>query len=208
VKYKSVQLPGTGGLESLNKILPHVNYVESGVGGKPTIQFSGVNVQVVNGEGSTDTTNGEGNIVIGYDTHEVEEIQTGSHNLVLGNFQEFTSYGGIVGGNDNIVTAPDASVIGGSKNTVSGPLASVTGGERNTASGFMASVSGGGDNSASGEASSIGGGVGNRAEGRASSISGGLESVTTGEASSIFGGSEITATNELEACGGFPTKVC
>src|SRR5437588_727637 len=41
VKYKSVQLLGTGGLETLNKILPHINYIEKGVAGKPTVQFSG-----------------------------------------------------------------------------------------------------------------------------------------------------------------------
>jgi hypothetical protein len=51
VKYKSEALPGSAELQKLDKLLPHVNYVESGVGGKPTIQFSGVNVQVVNGEG-------------------------------------------------------------------------------------------------------------------------------------------------------------
>jgi hypothetical protein len=39
-KYNAVALPGAGGLATLNKILPHINYVESGVGGKPTIQFS------------------------------------------------------------------------------------------------------------------------------------------------------------------------
>jgi hypothetical protein len=67
VKYKSVQLPGTGGLETLSKILPHTNYVEKGIAGKPTIQFSGVNVQIVNGEGKTASVNGDGNLVIGYD---------------------------------------------------------------------------------------------------------------------------------------------
>src|SRR6266568_4023467 len=55
-------------IKLLKSILPHIKYVESGVGGKPTIRFSGVNVQVVNGEGETGApVNGEGNLVIGYD---------------------------------------------------------------------------------------------------------------------------------------------
>src|ERR1700694_1966708 len=53
VTYNKIQLPGPGELETLNKILPHVSYVESGVAGKPTIQLSGVNLQVVDGEGKT-----------------------------------------------------------------------------------------------------------------------------------------------------------
>lgn len=52
------------------------------VGGKPTIRLSGANVQIPNGEGSTNTTNGAGNLIIGYD--ENPQTQTGSHNLIGG----------------------------------------------------------------------------------------------------------------------------
>lgn len=65
-------------------ILPYIKYEEKGVGGEPTIQFSAVNVQIVNGEGKTETTNGEGNLVIGYDENSGSHKQTGSHNLILG----------------------------------------------------------------------------------------------------------------------------
>src|SRR5947209_3374201 len=41
-------------------------YVSTGVGGKPTVQFSTVNVQVVSGLGATPGANGEGNLVVGY----------------------------------------------------------------------------------------------------------------------------------------------
>src|SRR4051794_30521077 len=58
-------------------------YVSSGIGGKPTVRFSAVNVQIVSGSGSTaGVVNGQGNLVLGYD--EVPGSQTGSHNLVLG----------------------------------------------------------------------------------------------------------------------------
>ena len=43
-----------------------------------------MNVQVVNGEGKSETTNGEGNLVIGYDEDKGGHPQDGSHNLVLG----------------------------------------------------------------------------------------------------------------------------
>ena len=61
VTYSPLALPGQGGLETLNKILPHLSYVESGVAGKPTIEFSGVNVQLLSGAGSTNgAVNGTG----------------------------------------------------------------------------------------------------------------------------------------------------
>ena len=37
--------------EKLEKVLPYINYEEAGIGGKPTIQFSGINLQVINGSG-------------------------------------------------------------------------------------------------------------------------------------------------------------
>jgi hypothetical protein len=167
-KYKTEALPSPAELEALDKILPHVSYVEVGVGGKPTIEFSGVNVQVVNGEGKTESVNGEGNLVIGYDEN-ASRTQTGSHNLILGEQQAFTSFGGLVAGYGN---------------TISGREASVSGGALNTASGFYTSITGGLQNTAKVEAASVEGGSKNVAEGRFASI---------------FGGKELTAKTEYEA---------
>src|SRR5262245_47100631 len=99
VKYKSVQLPGTGDLETLNKLLPYLKFEEEGVGGKPTIQVTGANLQIVSGSGKTNgPVNGAGNLIIGYadeaDCTEIEfcgtpQIHTGSHNLVLGTSQSY-----------------------------------------------------------------------------------------------------------------------
>src|ERR1700676_5068213 len=77
----------SGELETLKHILPHIRYVEAGIDGKATIQFSAVNVQVVNGIGQTSTVNGEGNLVIGYDENTgalrgIPGVQSGSHNLI------------------------------------------------------------------------------------------------------------------------------
>jgi hypothetical protein len=65
-------------------------YVSSGVGGKPTVQFAAVNVQIVNGSGSTASVNATGNLVLGYDENPGGRAQTGSHDLILGQNQSFT----------------------------------------------------------------------------------------------------------------------
>jgi hypothetical protein len=156
--YNAVALPSTAELAVLDEIMPHLKYEAAGVGGKPTIQFSSVNVQIVNGKGETDTTNGEGNLVIGYDENEAKHSQTGSHNLILGFEQTFTSFGGIVGGYDNTITGPYASVTGGSANTASEDYATVSDGYKNTAGGEYSLVSGGRENKAEGNFSAVLGG--------------------------------------------------
>jgi hypothetical protein len=127
--------------EQLKALLPYIRFVGNGVAGNPTVQFSGVNVQIVNGAGKTESTNGEGNLVIGYD--EEPRTQTGSHNLVLGEDQEYTSFGGIIAGVANTATGSYASVTGGGENTASGALSSVSGGEANRVSGDLSWIGGG-----------------------------------------------------------------
>jgi hypothetical protein len=88
---------------TLLSVLPHISFVASGVGGKLTMRFTGVNVQIVLGSGSTDgAVNGEGNLVLGYD--ESPGAQSGSHNLILGLGQASTSYGAILGKAHNSAT--------------------------------------------------------------------------------------------------------
>lgn len=217
VKYKSEPLPGTAELEKLDKLLPHVNYVESGVSGKPTIQFSGVNVQVVNGEGKTATTNGAGNLVIGYDENVAGYSQVGSHNLVLGEEQDFGSYAGIVAGWNNQILAPFASAIaggssratafgatvtGGWKVLASGSYSSVSGGSDSAATTTYAAVAGGRDNVASGENSTVSGGVSSSASGQESTVTGGVENRAVGVASSVSGGEKNYAGASFSWVGG------
>src|SRR5436309_15319489 len=77
-------------------------YVSSGVGGKPTVQFAAVNVQIVSGSGGTNAkVNGEGNLVIGYDENPGGLPQTGSHDLILGRNQSFTGFAELLGGEQN-----------------------------------------------------------------------------------------------------------
>ncbi len=200
-KTTAVELPPAAEMTTLNSILPHMQYIASGIGGKPTIKFSGVNVQIINGEGKTATVNGDGNLVIGYD--EGVREQTGSHNLILGTSQKYTSYGGILAGELNAVTAPFASVVGGLENIASTSRASVSGGYRNTASGtFGASISGGREGIASGPSSSVSGGGSNVAEGNGTWVGGGGENAAGNEYSSISGGSKNSTKNRFTSVSG------
>ncbi len=93
--------------EELKKILPYISYKASGVGGKPTIQFTGVDVQVLSGAGSETTLNGAGNLIVGYDAEPGEQI--GSNNLVIGSVgQTYKSYGAVIGGEHNVAEGPTA----------------------------------------------------------------------------------------------------
>jgi hypothetical protein len=140
--------------ETLKSILPYVKYVASGVGGKPTIQFSGANVQIVDGEGSTEATNGAGNLMLGYDENPNKEVQTGSHNLVVGPEQRYTSYGAMLGGRDNKALGPYDFVVG-IANKASSEGSSVSGGFENTAGFEFSSIFGGKDLSTKAEYEAI-----------------------------------------------------
>ena len=214
---------GTTGLtssevETLKSVLPHIKYVGTGIAGKPTIQFSAVNVQVVSGSGKTNALpNAMGNFVIGYDENPGGHEQTGSHNLVLGEEQTFISVGGIVAGHRNAIKGEDASVTGGEgnvafayassvsgglENTANGTYSSVTGGRLNVASGEFGAVSGGVENSASGIYSSVSGGASGNAEGTKASVSGGERNTASGILSSVSGGLKNTASYYDASVGG------
>lgn len=75
-----------------------------------TVTFAGANVHVVNGAGATDTTNGLGNLVVGYGESD-GDARTGSHTVVVGARHGWTSYGGIVSGDDNVLADPWTSSI-------------------------------------------------------------------------------------------------
>lgn len=143
---------------ALEHKLSAVSYDATGLNGKPTVKIDGANLQIVDGSGETaGTTNGLGNLFIGYNETLGADRQTGSHSLVIGSSHTFTSFAGLVAGYNNTLTASDASALG-STNTASGMLSSVSGGHGNVASGHASSVSGGFRNVAGGYYSSILGG--------------------------------------------------
>lgn len=144
-------------LVSLEATLAGVSRVD--FQGQPTIRFSGVNVQVVDGQDDTTDgpTNGRGNLIVGWNEN-ISDIRTGSHNLVVGIHHSYTSFGGMLAGYNNTLTNGFASVTGGVGNYANGYAASVSGGGLNVASGHQASITGGRLNTASGSNDSIVGG--------------------------------------------------
>jgi hypothetical protein len=130
----------------------------------PNITFTGANIHIVSGSGSTrdnGAPTGLGNLIIGYDEDPKNPLtgdsslglptimQTsgfpsglnagdrgGSHNLVIGGGNRFTqtAFGGFVAGERNTISSFGASIGGGFFNTASGLFASVSGGNSNTAS--------------------------------------------------------------------------
>jgi hypothetical protein len=157
-------------LRALEDILRHIRVVTIPHGLKEVV-ITRANLRIVNGLGSTDCTaefgrpipdcpNGLGNLLVGYNEPRGgdEDIRTGSHNVVVGQFNNFSRFGGVVVGAFHTISGDFASVSGGIFNTASGEGATVSGGNGNTASGTASSVSGGSNNTASGQASAVSGG--------------------------------------------------
>ena len=122
------------------------------------VVFSGANVFIQSGAGSTDSSvNGLGNLIVGYDEGSAD-TKSGSHNLVVGKNHSYTSFGGFIAGFDNTISGETSTVSGGRDNEASGEYSVVSGGRANEASGFIASISGGYFNVASGNGSTVSGG--------------------------------------------------
>ena len=69
--------------------------------------FTGCNVNIQSGSGTTDgNVNGLGNLVVGYDANTGGHARTGSHNLIVGDEHEYSSFGGLVAGFQNKIAAP------------------------------------------------------------------------------------------------------
>jgi hypothetical protein len=189
-------------------------YVASGVGGKPTVEFSAVNLQVVNGAGATNTTNGEGNLIVGYAENANNRARTGSHNLIVGVQHGWTSYGDLISGANDTASGAYAaafgqantatgqfSMVAGSSNTTTGTWSTVTGGEFNQAVDPYSAIAGGCGNltsggtprsqdCAGGGVDSVLGGVSNRAHGEGDVVAGGDFNTALGTESSVAGGED------------------
>ena len=184
-----------------------------------TLTLAGMNVQIVNGTGITESINGTGNLIIGYndafppeppgpdgcpDGHFCNR-RGGSHNLVIGRFNNYSQYGGMVVGLESEI-GRFASVIGGYRNTASGDFSSINSGNNNKASGTYSYVSGGHNNTSSGSASSVSGGGSNTASSDASSVSGGYSNTASGAFSAVSGGDANKASNQGSSVSGGVSK--
>jgi len=190
------------------------------VNGVRTVRLSGVNLQIVNGLDNTESRNGAGNVIIGYDepniatkimcslataagtgaflTNEAACVgaggvvltrqKTGSHNLVLGSQNSYSSFAGIIGGRESFITAPYAASISGIGNLASGSFAVNVSGTGNHATGLTAATLAGNSNTASGSNASVSGGTGNIASSVGTTVSGGSTGIASGPQSNISGG--------------------
>jgi hypothetical protein len=195
---------------------PYVGVTQDGRG--PLVRLTGVNLQIVNGGNATETVNGLGNLIVGYDETAPEgsapecwtdrprdprplshretagfeqpcvAYKTGSHNIVVGSYNAYLSSGGLLAGRFNTLWGQSASITAGEYNSAVDG-ASVSGGIDNVAMGQYSSVSGGTYNTASGDwAASVSGGISNIASGDGSSVSGGEQNRAAKTAGSVSGG--------------------
>ncbi len=203
-----------------------------GVAG-PHIVFEGANIHIRSGSDFTDDdiSSGQeplglGNLIIGYNEAPQDLSageRSGSHNLVLGELNRFSSVSGIVAGKNNEITAPSAMTLGGQfnratgdfaailggggatpnlTNVASGNYATISGGFRNVASGSQASVTGGSNNQAADFLSSVTGGTSNVANGTGATVSGGAGNIASGSNSAISGGQNGRAEGGASAISG------
>jgi hypothetical protein len=224
-------------------------YLDDSVPQREKVVMEGVNLQVINGLGSTNSYNARGNIIIGYDesqpaheafcslgqyTTEIDcvnnaeiwdsSLKIGSHNLVLGEGNNYTVAGGIVSGVRNVINGPYSNAVGGRENVSSAYSGTTVGGFRNAmANGANYSVMAGGAGNFSDQIDSFmaggaqnqitGGGVGaaaiggrfNILSGSSSVIAGGennqassLSAVVTGGNSNVASGERSTVSGGLQ----------
>jgi len=137
---------GGGGSSFSKYVTVDMNPI-NGVSG-PHLIFTGVNVHIRSGSGATDDSGnptGLGNLILGYNEPDPANPpqRNGSHNVVAGTMNSFSSFGGAVFGFRNRLSGQYATILGGDSSVASGVASSVLGGAQGTASGLYATVLGG-----------------------------------------------------------------
>lgn len=159
----------------------------------------GANLRIVNGMGATDTVNGVGNLILGYnEARPSGNRRSGSHVLVLGTRNNFSGAGGVVAGRGNDLVGDWAAILGGTANAAEADDAVVLGGNGNRAEGPSATVLGGAGNRAIGEGAVVAGGGFNVASGRYAVVGGGMQNEASGDVAVVSRGCDVTVTT----CGG------
>jgi hypothetical protein len=182
--------------------------------GQPTVRFTGVNLQVVNGLASTATANGTGNLIVGYDeadTLNYSHCTMGTNPALSGvaaivtDQTTCTAAGGtwfstgFKTGSHYVVAGSGhnysrwGGLLAGRQNTSNYDYASVIGGYNNTASGSVSTVTGGHHNIAGGDGASVSGGWSNTASGGTASVSGGGLNTASGSQASVSGGGSTSS---------------
>jgi hypothetical protein len=183
---------------ALEKLLKHFSRE------KNEIFITGANLRIVNGLGATETTNGLGNLIVGYNEPRPEggDRRTGAHNVIVGQQRDFTRFGGLVVGFKNMISGTYASVSAGAFNAARGDWSSVSGGASNEANDVYTSISGGTANIANGLAASITAGFHNITMADYASITGGGNNLASGIEATVSGGEQNTASGNFSTVSG------
>jgi YD repeat-containing protein len=138
--------------QTLIDLLPYVKFRSVGIGSKPTVVFTGINVHVVKRD-DTDVSgkDGTGNIVVGRDYNPFQYGRAGSENLIVGighgwnvngnllagayNYAEGGSYGFAAGASNHLIEGASPSILGGFANYAKGNYSTVVGGRNRTVTG-------------------------------------------------------------------------
>jgi hypothetical protein len=207
--YTDTKVAAGGGGGALAFLQPYISLDVNPINGVngPHIIFSGANVHVRSGSGSTAdnstlTLTGLGNLIVGYNEQQATAVsRTGSHNLIVGGEHGFTRHGGLAAGAGNTLDGASAFAAG-VRNVARGDFSSVTGGAGNQALQIADTVSGGTNNTANAGSSSISGGQENMTVAVSSSVSGGRQNTASGPYASVTGGFTNTAAAEASSVAG------
>lgn len=165
---------------NINRLNDYVEIIEDN--NCITAQLSGLNLQIVNGEGSTNTTNCKGNLIIGYNEERsgTPVSRTGSHNLVLGIKHNYSSFSGFINGTANTITQSGeyCSILNGNECFANAKYVSICNGRDHKGNASLSTIVGGFDNGGTGQTSVVVGGMNNRADGNYSVILGGTGQTT------------------------------
>jgi hypothetical protein len=172
--------------------------------GQSSVVFEGVNLHVRNGNGSTESTNGTGNLIVGYDEEQnFSSDKSGSHNIVYGSENNYTSYGGLIGGKNNEITAAYAATLTGIGGQANNQYSAIVGGYYADAKADYATVVGGEYNDATGKYSVAVGGAWNYAKSNSSTVLGGSDNeAKTSTHATVCGGYYNNATGKYSTVGG------
>jgi hypothetical protein len=131
--------------QTLIDLLPYVSFRASGIGGKPTVDFKGINVHVAKrNDTALSDKDGTGNLVVGPEHNPFAYQRSGSENLVVGigngwqtngntvvgayNYAEGGSMGFVAGASNHLADGTGGSILGGFNNYTRANYASVVGG--------------------------------------------------------------------------------
>jgi hypothetical protein len=161
------------------------------------IVFEDTNLIVRNNSGSTDgDTDGKGNIIIGYNEIDDDSARSGSHNLVLGVANSYSSHSGIIAGYDNVQLAEYSSILGGTQNTTTAERSVIAAGQSNVTAGPDSVVIAGHSNHAEGQGSVAVAGLSNFSSGLFTAIVSGTANDATAPYAAVVAGSGNEATGE------------